>query len=66
MTTPPQTPLSATGGSVLGKRDEHTAATKTEEASDVATGGDKKRRRIAPTLITVDTGSKAEKTPNKE
>ncbi|KAH0610310.1 uncharacterized protein H6S33_011837 [Morchella sextelata] len=66
LTTPPQTPLSATGGSVLGKRDEHTAATKTEEASDVATGGDKKRRRIAPTLITVDTATKAGKTPNTE
>ncbi|KAF8473917.1 WD40-repeat-containing domain protein [Kalaharituber pfeilii] len=49
LTTPPQTPLS---GSVLGKREGETVNTPAQGPS-VATeeGGDKKRRRIAPTVV---------------
>jgi len=61
LSTPPQTPSSATG-SVLGKRDDAPTPTKSESTeaqdpkgtSDTAgeeTGGDKKRRRIAPTPV---------------
>lgn len=67
LTTPPQTPLSVTG-SVLGKREEHTPTKKDgkgeAEVSDVAIGGDKKRRRIAPTLVTVDPAPQVEKMPD--
>lgn len=55
MTTPPQTPLSSHGGyhsarnsvssSVLGKRDAGTASESEKEE------GNKKKRRIAPTLV---------------
>ena len=59
MTTPPHTPMSSSGSSsVLGKRDEApTPAAKSESGSETSTpagdqaGGDKKRRRIAPTLV---------------
>jgi chromatin assembly factor 1 subunit B len=56
MTTPPQTPMSMTGGhsatssisgSVLGKRDI-SGASESEEDNRV------KRRRIAPTLVTAN------------
>ncbi|KAG0636194.1 WD40-repeat-containing domain protein [Tuber brumale] len=56
LTTPPQTPLSA-NSSVLGKRDEGPVkqdGSGTEGVSDAATGGDKKRRRIAPTQVVAD------------
>jgi len=63
LTTPPQTPLSA-NSSVLGKRDEGPVKQEgsgTEGMSDVLTGGDKKRRRIAPTQVVTDG---TQETPN--
>lgn len=58
LTTPPQTPLSATP-SVLGKREEGPTLSNqegggTEGTSDLPSGGDKKRRRIAPTPVNTD------------
>ncbi|KAA8894874.1 WD40-repeat-containing domain protein [Sphaerosporella brunnea] len=66
LTTPPQTPMagghgSTAGSTVLGKRDP-TPSSKPDstnttdkgcipEAASVQPGGDKKRRRIAPTLV---------------
>ena len=63
LTTPPQTPLSA-NPSVLGKRDEGPAKQEgngTGGMSDMLTGGDKKRRRIAPTQVVTDG---TQETPN--
>lgn len=50
LTTPPQTPHA---GTVLGKRDgEITNPAAAQEAQPAVEGGDKKRRRIAPTVVT--------------
>ncbi|PWW73050.1 WD40 repeat-like protein [Tuber magnatum] len=63
LTTPPQTPLGA-NSSVLGKRDEGPVkqdGNGSEGVSGATTGGDKKRRRIAPTQVVPDG---TQETPN--
>ncbi|KAJ5232265.1 Chromatin assembly factor 1 subunit B [Penicillium chermesinum] len=70
LTTPPQTPLPLTGGtststgSVLGKRDMRTASESEKEDSkgpDSAVPAQQpKKRRIAPTLVSVDSASPKE------
>ena len=69
LTTPPQTPLStsshggisATTGSVLGKRDARTASESEKEESkgsdSGATSQQPKKRRIAPTLVSASVDS---------
>lgn len=67
LTTPPQTPHP---GSVLGKRDGEIGAPPKVLPGDVPvepaegnTGGDKKRRRIAPTLVDSSVSSEAHEKP---
>ena len=59
LTTPPQTPHS---GTVLGKRDGEIGVASTQGTPPVVEGGDKKRRRIAPTPVTLS----AEKPPEEK
>ncbi|KAI9797688.1 MAG: hypothetical protein M1833_005349 [Piccolia ochrophora] len=57
LTSPPQTPMSSTvsttssvsGGSVLGKRDSGTSESEQEETKETV-----KKRRIAPTLVSIE------------
>jgi chromatin assembly factor 1 subunit B len=49
MTTPPQTPRSTTSSVSGVKRDA--SESESGEKEDASQGGEKKRRRIAPTLV---------------
>lgn len=54
MTTPPQTPRSTTSSVSGVKRD---ASESEKEDGNSTAGGEKKRRRIAPTLVGENAGS---------